>query len=274
MISDYIPARALVVTPHGDDATLFAGGTIAGWASSGARVCVVRVTQDEKDSFVHGVDQAVRVNAAEFEDAMRVLGVAETVNLGFRDCELMDVRYGILRERLIREIRRFRPDIVVGFDPALTDDENPDHQVVARATADASWAAGYPNFHPEHREAGLDIHVPLGNWYFTRHFVVGETVVDISATLPTKLKAVNCHRNMMRTLMHEQKRRLEAAGFRFPFLSDRQATDCGDYWDVVITAAAAMAAEESGLEAGERFRSNMIGPEDSLVCLLSSMKED
>lgn len=272
-MNEFMPERALVVTPHGDDVTLFAGGTIAAWTSRGCRVCVVRVTQDEKDSFTHGVAQAIEINGREFRDAMAVLGVAEIVDLGFRDCELMDVPYGILRERLIHAIRAFRPEVILCFDPSLTDDENPDHQVVARAAADASWAAGYPNFHPEHMATGLGAHVPLGNWYFTRHFVAGETSVDISAHLETKIRAVNCHRNMMCTLMQDQKRRLEAAGFKPAFLSGRTPEGFADYWRVVVAAAGGMAAEGTGYEYAERFRSNMVTACDPLVTLLDAMSD-
>lgn len=264
------PARVLAFSPHADDVTLFAGGTLALWAEAGSRITVVRVTQDEKDSFDPGVEKAIEKNGAQFEDAMRSLGVATCLSFGFRDCELMDVPYGVLRERCIRAVREFRPDVIVSFDPAENDDENPDHSRVAMAVADASWAAGYPNFHPEHAAMGLDIWLPLGNLYFTRHFVRGDMVVDISSAIDKKVVAALCHENMLCTLLKDQQRRIRAAGFDFPILSRPAESEYTGYWSAVIPASAMMAAEGTDYQFVERFRSTLLTEDDPLVRLLAS----
>ncbi|HOA13104.1 MAG TPA: PIG-L family deacetylase [Myxococcota bacterium] len=269
MTKDFIPACVLAFTPHADDVTLFAGGTLALWSSRGCRVHVVRVTNDEKDSTRPDIPGAIERNRAEFEGAMSILGVAGVSHLGFRDCELMDVPYGVLRESFIRKIREIRPEVIVSFDPAENDDENPDHHVVARAVADASWAAGYPNFHPEHAGQGLEPHVPLGNFYFTRHFVRGEHVVDIASFLDTKIEAALCHENMLCTLMNDQRRRLKAAGFDFPYLMGRPDSEYAEYWRMVVGASAQLAALGTDLEFAERFRHTLITEDDALVQLLS-----
>lgn len=269
MTKDFFPASVLAFTPHADDVTLFAGGTLALWASRGCRIDVVRVTNDEKDSAVPDIAGAIERNRVEFECSMKLLGVARVSHLGFRDCEMMDVPYGVLRETFIRKIREVRPEVIMSFDPAENDDENPDHHVVARAVADASWAAGYPNFHPEHAGDGLKPHVPLGNFYFTRHFVRGDHVVDISSSLQTKIDAALCHTNMLCTLMNDQRRRLKAAGFDFPFLMERTDSEYAEYWRVVVAASAQMAAIDTGLEFAERFRHTLVTEEDGLVQLLS-----
>jgi LmbE family N-acetylglucosaminyl deacetylase len=271
-MNKFIPKRALAVTPHGDDVTLFAGGTLARWASNGCQIMVIRVTQDEKDSLTHSVQDTIAINSAQFQAAMAVLGVAETCDFGFRDCELMDVPYSVLREKFIRKIRQFKPEVIVSFDPSTTDDDNPDHPVVARAVADASWSAGYPNFHPEHRDEGLLPHVPRGNFYFTRDFVTGATVLDIAPFLEQKIEAVLTHQNMMCTLMADQKRRIQANGFSPPFLCERNPEDYAGYWEVIVGGAAQMAAAESDFEYAERFTSTLITKEDQLLQLLSSLQ--
>ncbi len=263
------PRRVLVVSPHGDDATLFAGGTIAAWSARGVPVTVVRVTQDEKDSLDAGPSATIEVNAREFLAAMEALGAAEAVSLGFRDCELVDVPYGRLRERLIREIRRVRPDLIVGFDPrGLVDDENPDHGVVARASADAAWAAGYPNFHPEHAREGLAPHAPAGCWFFTRDLVNGDTVVDIGPTLERKLRALERHETMLRSALVADQRRIAAAGLRVPSIEALGPDDYAAYWRALLTAAARMAAAGTGFEFAERFRSTVLTTDDPLVSFL------
>jgi LmbE family N-acetylglucosaminyl deacetylase len=267
----YLPARALAVTPHGDDVTLFAGGTLAGWVRNGCQVVVIRVTQDEKDSVEYPLYETIKRNREEFEEAMSVLGVQSTVNLGYPDCELRDASYGQLRGQLIRRIREFMPEVVLCFDPTTVDDDNPDHGVCATATADSAWAAAYPNFHPEHREKDLAPHVLRGSYYFTTQFVRGETVVDIRDTLEQKIRAVACHRTMMRALLANQKARIAAAGFHIPALEAIGLDDYETYWAGILRAAAALAAQGTDLEAAERFRSTLLTREDPLVQYLLSL---
>ena len=265
----YVPARVMAVTPHGDDVTLFAGGTLARWIKAGSEVMVIRVTQDEKDSIEHPVDETVALNHREFDEAMSVLGVQTTVHLGFRDCELLDTPYGKVRGNLIRRIRNFRPEVILGFDPAVTDDDNPDHRVTA--TADAAWAAAYPNFYPEHAEAELDTHVVRGCYYFTTQFVRGDTVVDIAEVLEQKTRAVVCHRTMMRALLANHQDRMAAAGFRIPALEALRLDDYAPYWERLVKAAAALAAQGTGFKAAERFRSTFLTEQDPLVQYLLSL---
>jgi LmbE family N-acetylglucosaminyl deacetylase len=269
--ASFVPSRALAVTPHADDVTLFAGGTLIEWIDAGCRVAVVRVTQDEKDSFEHPIAEIIARNHEEFLVAMALLGVSTTMHLGYRDCELMDVRYGELRERLIRAIRSFRPDIIVSFDPAYTEDENPDHRVVATAVADAAWASAYPAFHPEHRRSGLEPHRVLGCYYFTREFVRGQTVVDIEPVIDRKIRAVVAHRTMMRTMLQDHKERMARAGLSAPGLEAVSADDSAAYWDGLIRAAAALAGAPVGLGAAERFRSTVPCENDPLVRYLMSL---
>ena len=267
----FIPERALVVTPHADDLTLFAGGTLACWIKAGCVVHVVRVTQDEKDSLEHTVQETIRRNGEEFEAAMSVLGVQSTVHLGYRDCELLDVPYGEFREHLIRAIRAFRPQVILSFDPADTTEENPDHRVAATAAADAAWAAAYPNFHPGHRDQGLEPHRTMGCYYFSRHFTRGETLVDISPGMDRKVKALLCQRTMLRTQMAVQLARVADAGFSSPVLNALTPDDFESYWEGIVRSAAALAAEGTEFEAAERFRSTLLTLDDPLVAYLMSL---
>ena len=267
----YVPARALAVTPHADDVTLFAGGTLIRWIEGGCIVQVVRVTQDEKDSVEYPVAETIARNHQEFLVAMALLGVSSTIHLGYRDCELKDVPYGELREHLIRSIRAFRPEVIVGFDPREDGDENPDHIVVAMATGDAAWAAAYPNFHPEHQDIGLSPHYVRGCYYFTRHFVRGDTVVDIEEVLDRKVSAVAAHRTMMRSLLADQKARITLSGLDVPALDRISLDDYATYWEGLVRAAAALAAQDTGYAAAERFRSTLISDDDPLVQYLLSL---
>jgi hypothetical protein len=139
------------------------------------------------------------------------------------------------------------------------------------AAADAAWASAYPNFHPEHRDIGIAPHRVHGCYYFTRHFVDGDTVVDISGVIDRKVRAVTAHRTMMRTQLADQKERINMAGFSIPALSRISSDDYASYWDGLIRAAAALAAQETHLTAVERFRSSLLTQDDPLVKYLMSL---
>jgi len=102
-----------------------------------------------------------------------------------------------LRRDLVREIRRFRPDIVICYDPTrlLVGDRHinhPDHRAVGQAALDAiAPAAAMPLVFGELREEGLEPHR-------VRKVLVASTFepdtwIDISATIDLKIKALRQH---------------------------------------------------------------------------------
>ena len=109
-----------------------------------------------------------------------------------------------------------------------------------------------------------------GCYYFTRHFVKGGHVEDIAKTLGTKIRAVAAHRNMMRTVLADQKRRILAAGIKAPALETMDLDRQGEYWEKLVTASAMMAAQGSGLQYAERFRCTMTTADDPLAMFWSA----
>ena len=128
--------RALVAFAHPDDAEFGFGGTVARWAREGTEVHYVCVTDGSAGSNRPGQDRDFMrpIRRTEQEAAAEVLGVASVTFLGFVDGELeanLD-----LRRVVTREVRRIRPDVLVGPDPSRlwsrTRDyvNHPDHRVV------------------------------------------------------------------------------------------------------------------------------------------------
>lgn len=110
--------RALVFTPHHDDAEIVAGGTIAKWVSEGVDVALCVVTNGACGSNDPSVpkDELIATRQAEQRRSAEILGIAEVVFLDYEDGFVEDGRQ--LRLDLTREIRRRKPDVVVGPDPA------------------------------------------------------------------------------------------------------------------------------------------------------------
>jgi len=137
--------RVLVVISHPDDGEFGAGPTIAHLTAAGARVDYVVTTDGGKGTddpdMTSEVLSATRM--AEQRAAADLLGVREIVHLGYPDGYLTPSLE--LRRDITRQIRRFRPDLVITQNPQRRLDHNPfighpDHL----ATGEATLASVYP----------------------------------------------------------------------------------------------------------------------------------
>jgi N-acetylglucosamine malate deacetylase 1 len=168
------------ICAHPDDAELVMGGTIAAAAARGRRVALLDLTRGESGS--RG-DPATREREA--MDAAKILGVAHRESLGLPDARL--VPGGDERDRLIGALRRLRPRVVV---TQYWEQRHPDHAAASRLVYDASFVAGLRNYRTDLGAAWR----PLKVVYALSMTEVAETapsfVVDITATWPTKLKAI------------------------------------------------------------------------------------
>ncbi|MDP9468835.1 MAG: PIG-L family deacetylase [Chloroflexota bacterium] len=189
--------RALVIFSHPDDAEFGAAATIAHLAAAGARVDYVVTTDGGKGTEDPAVTspQLTAVREAEQRAAADVLGVTEIVHLGYPDGYLTPSLE--LRRDIVRQVRRFRPDLVIAQNPLRRQDGNPfvghpDHL----ATGEATLAAVYPaardrlNF-PELLGEGLE------PWKVRQVLVTGverpNLFVDVSSTFEVGLRALFRH---------------------------------------------------------------------------------
>ena len=195
--------RALVAFAHPDDAEFGCAGTVARWAKEGADVVYVSVTDGSAGSNEPGaVREEIReTRERELRAACDVLGVKECVFLGYEDGTL-EVTLD-LRKALTREVRRWRPDVLVAPDPVrYWDDErryinHPDHRAVGMACLAVvnPDAPTRPQF-PELLEEGLEPFEIPALWMPT--FDAGaDTFVDISETIELKVEALQCHKSQI-----------------------------------------------------------------------------
>jgi LmbE family N-acetylglucosaminyl deacetylase len=193
--------RALIIFSHPDDAEFSAAPTIAALTASGARVDYVVTTDGGKGTDDPAVtpEQLASTRIAEQRAAADVLGVGEIVHLGYPDGYLLPTLE--LRRDIVRQIRRFRPDLVIAQNPQRRADGNPfiahpDHL----ATGEATLAAVYPaardrlNF-PELIDEGLE------PWKVRQVLVSGverpNLWIDVLATLERGLQALRCHESQI-----------------------------------------------------------------------------
>lgn len=246
----------LVIVAHADDLALFIGATVARWADAGWRVVAVRVTDDRWDSVGKTEAETIRRNAEEFAAAAAVLGITEVMNLGYATDTLGDVSEVELRERIIRQVRTYRPYALVTFDPySMFGEDNLDHKLVAAATDEAFWTSQFDLHHPEHIEQGLRPHGCFERWYFGRRVVDVTDVVDVSAVIGRKVDAALCHTTMLENMINQQVMQARTGGWELPALTE--ALDSGDYrpvFEPMVRARAEHTGGRHGIAMAEEFR--------------------
>lgn len=201
-LSSYVPERAMVIVAHPDDIEFGSAGTVAAWVKGGAEVCYVLCTSGDVGIAEAGMTkaQAAAIREAEQSAAAAVVGVKDVVYL--REPDGMLENSIDLRRKLVREIRRFRPEAVICMDPTVmwVGDgyiNHPDHRAAGTAAVDAIFpAAGQPNLFEELAAEGLRAHKPRK--VFVTSFRQGEVAVDITDTIDLKLSALRQHASQMK----------------------------------------------------------------------------
>lgn len=198
ILENVVVNRAMVIVAHPDDAEFGNAGTIASWTDQGVDVCYVLVTNGAAGSpdFEMTRERLTAIREEEQRAACAVLGVKNVVFLGFEDGQLEPTLE--VREAVSREIRRFKPDVIIGPDPTVRFAmgvyvNHPDHiavgEVVCRAiNPDASSGLAFPHLW---RVEGLAPHLP--QVLLLQSFREGDFIWDISATIDRKLDALACH---------------------------------------------------------------------------------
>ncbi len=191
----------MVIVAHPDDAEFGCAGTIARWAKAGARVCYVLCTSGDVGIATGGMtkDQAIQIREGEQKAAAEISGVKEVVFLREPDGMLQATIE--LRQKLVREIRRFKPEVVFVMDPTLlwAGDgyiNHPDHRAAGLAAIDAIFpAAGQPNLFQELESEGLTAHKPRK--VYSLNWRDGDTYISIDETIETKITALRAHQSQM-----------------------------------------------------------------------------
>ncbi len=187
--------RVLVVAAHPDDPEFLAGGTVARLGKQGRALIYVIVTNGNKGSGDRSVtsDQLVPIRAEEQRQAARVLGVGHVEFLGYEDGELEDTRD--LRRDVTRQIRRWRPDLIITLNPHRTYHNFPgwhrDHRITGRVVLDCVYPLArdhlsFPELLPEYEPHAVR-EVYLVQWEEP------PLVIDITDTMDLKLEAIRCH---------------------------------------------------------------------------------
>ena len=192
--------RVLVVHAHPDDLEFTCGGTVARMSAEGVEVNSVICTEGNRGGEGDRTDEElVKVRREEQAAAARVLGIKEVVYLGYDDGSLTPSLE--LRKDITRQIRRFRPNLVICPNPVrhfgLIHGNHPDHL----AAGEATFAAVYPTARnpmalPELlRDEGLEKWVV--DWVYVGGQLERNHYEDITSTVDRKVEALACHKSQL-----------------------------------------------------------------------------
>jgi LmbE family N-acetylglucosaminyl deacetylase len=187
------PLRIIAFGAHPDDCDQRVGGTAALWAARGHLVKFVSVTNGDAGHQSEGGGALARRRRAEAQEAGRRLGIAEYETLDNHDGEL--VPSVAVREQIIRKIRQWNADVVLGPRP---NDYHPDHRYTGVLLQDAAFMVVVPNICPD-TPALRKNPVFL---YFQDHFqrpnpFRADVAVAIDGVLEKKLAALDAHVSQM-----------------------------------------------------------------------------
>jgi len=192
-------ADVLVISPHPDDAEFGAAGSVAGFVQEGKSVVYVICSNGDKgtDDLNVKPEELAKIREQEQLAAADILGVREVVFLRYPDQGLEDTPE--FRKEIVRQIRIFKPDLIITADPYRRYFWHRDHRIVGRVVLDAIfpyardvWA--YPDLIKE----GLMPHRVNEVWCWASEDKDINLRRDITKTYDIKVEALKCHKSQVK----------------------------------------------------------------------------
>jgi LmbE family N-acetylglucosaminyl deacetylase len=186
----------MVVSPHADDAEFGAAGTVARWTRESKDVVYVICTDGSKGTDDRNMkpEALAKIREAEQKEAAKVLGVNDVVFLRYPDQGLDDTTE--FRKDLVREIRKYQPEVIVTTDPYRRYIWHRDHRITGQVVLDAVFPCARNHLaYPDLLEQGLEPHTVKEVLFWGAEDVNYRS--DISDTFELKLTALRCHKSQI-----------------------------------------------------------------------------
>jgi LmbE family N-acetylglucosaminyl deacetylase len=191
----------MVIMAHPDDPEFFSGGTIALWAREGAEIIYLILSNGNKGSDDPAMtpERLAELRQEEQQGAANLLGVKTIIFLDEADGELQATLQ--LRQQVVREIRRHRPQIVICPDPTAyyfgnTYVNHPDHRAAGQVALEAIFpAARNRMYHPELLDEGLMPHAVRE--IYLAGALQPDRWVDITDVMDLKIQAIQSHASQL-----------------------------------------------------------------------------
>lgn len=176
----------LAIAAHPDDAEISCSGTLMHHIAKGYKVGILDLTRGEM-----GTRGTPELRALESQHSAEILGLHVRDNVGLADCFFQNDPATQLK--LIAQIRRFRPEIVLCNAP---EDRHPDHGKGGAFAVDSCFYAGLAKIETtwdgEPQAAWRPKHV---YHYIQDRFLVPDFVVDITPYWERKRAALKAYKS-------------------------------------------------------------------------------
>ncbi len=204
--------RGMVVVAHADDAEFGCSGTVARWCSEGMEVVYVLCTDGSKGSDDPDMtsEKLSQIRQEEQQAAGKVLGLKDVAFLGYPDSMLQPTLE--LRRDIAREIRRFKPDILICPHPMRDLDASPrvghpDHVAAGEATLAAVFPTARDRLtFPELLKEGFEPHK------VKEVLIMGhpnpDKWIDVAKHMDTVVKALMQHKSQINWSEEEISQRM------------------------------------------------------------------
>ena len=196
----------MVITAHPDDEAASFGGTLRLYADQGAETCVICLTAGtaaKHRGIASSGEDLAKLRRHEFMNACAVLRVTRPVLLDYPDAGLVTADLQAVVADLCREIRTFRPQVLLtyGAEGAVTG--HPDHAMAGVFATLAFHWAGRADRYPEQLKGGVQPHRTDKLYYATVSFNLPDraataqppttATIEIGKYLQTKIEAFHAH---------------------------------------------------------------------------------
>lgn len=172
----------LLAFAHPDDESFGMGGAIARYARQGVEIALICSTNGDVGTVaperMNGYKSVAELRLAELRCAAATLGIKEVITYGYCDSGMMgspdnanpaclwQADRAAVEARIVADIRRIRPHVVVTFDP-YGGYGHPDHILMHEVTTSAFFKAGDPECYPDQLGNGLEPYQPAKLYYST-----------------------------------------------------------------------------------------------------------
>ena len=182
--------RILAVGAHPDDVEFGCAPILIQEVRHGHEVRVLVTSKGEAASAGTAEERA-----QEAREAARIMGAAiQLVEMG-GDCHIQHTPANAIL--LAREIRRFKPDVVLA--PHPSENQHPDHSAVGKSVRDAARLARYGGLRDLE---DLPPHPITSLYYYNITQLLADPphlVVDVTAVRETWEAVIQCHKTQMKT---------------------------------------------------------------------------
>ena len=201
MSSSYIPERAMFIFAHPDDIEFGVAGTAAKWIKYGSEVTYIVLTDGNIGSHDEDMtaEKLAEIRRYEQTEAAKTVG-ANCIFMGEPDGLLQPTPE--LRKKLVRLIRKHKPNVVVCGDPNFYYRDgyinHPDHRNAGQAALEAVFpSADSPLLFPELIEEGYLPH-KVNYVYISFGRREANLYIDISETIDLKIEALKKHKSQLK----------------------------------------------------------------------------